>query len=331
LSHELDHSVDPKYATTDRQTQENYAVDQETKTATTLNEPTRNTYDNVGADVYVNDPTIHTQVNPDGSTSWAAYANGQTMVLGPYQPGTSPSVAPLFVYSADGNIGPLFSSPNYSDITLSGSSFTDPATTTATLTPSSFPGIDGYNYEQTSALSPLQWNSVDQLAQAQDTQSQQGIEGNFFRLSTPDTLGSNPFTAQPNVSGSLESGNPNILPVSYSSETSAGGINPIDAGFNASAIPWTQTSTGDYSYVGVNPNDMGGYGANANPFNAYANLAGASGGNPGGASYTDLGGQNANPFDGSTNQNLSSATGGEQLGNYGMPPSAETPYVSAES
>ena len=147
-----------------------------------------------------------------------------------------------------------------------------------------------------------------------------------------------------------ENTNPFVQTVSYDGSggsqlagTSGGDNNAIEAGFNASAIPWTTASTGDYNYVAVNSNDLGGYGSNANPFslggalnqdaggNAYADLAGANSENPGGAAYTDLGsyGQNANPFDGSTNPNMDVAAGG-QLGNYGMPPSPETPYVSAE-
>ena len=86
--------------------------------------------------------------------------------------------------------------------------------------------------------------------------SSQPVPDAPYAPTNPDNL---PLTS------SIE-GSPNIIPVSNIQWTDGGGNNAIDAGFNASAIPWATTSTGDYNYVGVNSNDMGGYGAGANPF-----------------------------------------------------------------
>ncbi|MFT4080223.1 DUF4214 domain-containing protein [Rhodomicrobium sp.] len=62
------------------------------------------------------------------------------------------------------------------------------------------------------------------------------------------------------------------------------------------------------------------------------NLGGGNSGNPGGAAYTDLGnyGKDDNAFAGSSNPNGQAVSNG-QLGDYGMPPSPESPYISAES
>ena len=90
----------------------------------------------------------------------------------------------------------LFSPTDNSNIVLDASSFNS-ATTVTTGTAS----IDGYSYVTANLPNTAQSTnlSVDQIIQ-----SQQGIENNFFRLDTPNSLGSSPFgQTNSGTSGSL--------------------------------------------------------------------------------------------------------------------------------